>query len=150
MSFLLVAFVIIAVILGFLVPVQAGANATLAQYYGHPLYAALTNTLVASALLFISICLLRAPLPAIGSLSSAPWWSWCGGFIGASLVLSAILIAPRVGAASYVSAMIVGTMVASLIVDHFGAVGFKEYPADGWRIFGAFLVVIGMLIIQNR
>ena len=64
-------------------------------------------------------------------------------------MLSALIIAPRLGAASYVSAIIVGIMIASLLLDHFGLVGYREQPINAIRLGGAALVVIGMAMIQS-
>ena len=60
------------------------------------------------------------------------------------------LVAPRLGAAAYVSAMIVGTMAASILVDHVGLVGFREHPIGALRLVGGALVVGGMVLVQTN
>jgi transporter family-2 protein len=150
MSMTVAALLVAAILVGALPPLQAGINASLAQHFPSPVYAALTNTLVASAVLAAALPAIRGPAPSLANAAAVPWWGWTGGVIGATLVLSAILIAPRLGAAGFVSAMIVGTMAASLIIDHFGLVGFAARPVDGVRVLGGALVVAGMLIIQAR
>ena len=149
MSPTILALILIAVLVGSVVPMQAGVNATIAKYLGHPLYGALTNTLVASLVVFCAILIFRLPVPRLGAFAAAPWWAWAGGILGAISVLSALIIAPRLGAASYVSAIIVGTMIASLLLDHFGLVGYREQPVNSIRLGGAALVVIGMAMIQS-
>ena len=148
MSLALLLLVLLTVVIGCGVPVQAGANATLARFYGHPLLGALTNTAVASVLLLTAIVALRIPLPRFESLTHAPWWSWTGGAFGATFVLSAIIIAPKLGAGAYVSATIVGTVLASMLVDHFALIGFQAHPLTPARLLGAALLVGGMLLIQ--
>lgn len=149
MSPTVLALILIAVLVGCVVPLQAGVNATIANFLGHPLYGALTNTLVASLVVLCAITVLRLPMPRVAAIATAPWWAWVGGVLGAISVLSALIIAPRLGAASYVSAIIVGTMAASLLLDHFGLVGYREHPINGIRLGGAALVVTGMLMIQS-
>ncbi len=140
--------VLLAICVGCLPPIQAGINATVTQYHGHPLWGALTNTLVASLALATAILVLRVAPGDLAGLSRAPAWSWLGGVLGATMVLSAIVIAPRIGAASYVSAMVVGTVGASLVIDHFGWIGFPEHPVTVARILGGALVVAGMMLVQ--
>lgn len=141
-------FVFIALVVGAGYPIQAGVNATIAQFHGHPLYAALTNTAVASLVLLVAILVLRIPLPQIASLAIAPLWAWAGGVLGAFFVLSSLVLAPKLGAAVFVSTTIVGTMAASLIIDHYGFLVYKVQPISPLRVMGAILVIAGMLMIQ--
>jgi transporter family-2 protein len=60
------------------------------------------------------------------------------------------MIAPKVGAATYVSTFITGTIIMSLILDHFGLMAFETKPIDLWTIFGACLVISGMIIVNFR
>ena len=148
MSVQILPYLLIALMVGTGYPLQFGINATLAQYQGHPLLAAFTNTAVASLVLIVAILVLRVPAPQLGALAAAPLWSWMGGFLGASFVLSALVLAPKLGAAVFVSTTIVGTMATSLAIDHFGLLVYKVQPVTGWRLLGALLVVSGMLMIQ--
>lgn len=148
MSIVTLGLILFAVCIGCLPPIQAGINATLAGHYGHPLWAAVTNTLVASGVLALAIGALRSAMPEVGPVSAAPAWSWLGGALGAAMVLSAIIVAPRLGAASYVTAMTVGTVTASMVIDHFGWIGFPEHPISLWRLGGGALVVVGMVVVQ--
>jgi len=144
---LLIAF---AVAVGCLPPLQAGANATLSRFHGHVLWGAITNTLVASLALAIAIAVLRVPMPGARGLTHAPSWSWLGGFMGATMVLTAIIVAPRLGAATYVTSTVVGTVMASMLVDHFGLVGFSQHPISVLRLCGGALVVAGMILVQRN
>ena len=40
-------------------------------------------------------------------------------------------------------------MAASLVLDHFGLVGFREQPVGPLRLAGVALVVTGMIMIQS-
>jgi transporter family-2 protein len=139
----------LAILVGALVPVQAGINATLAAHGGHPLFAMAANMSLATLTVFAGIAALRVPLPIGPTLASAPWYGWLGGFCGAALVFSAITLAPRLGAAAFVSATIVGTVGASLIIDHFGLLAFKAQPISGFRLAGGALVVAGMMLVNK-
>jgi len=140
--------IFIALLVGAGFPVQAGINATIAQYHGHPLLAAFTNTTVASLVLLVAILALRVPWPSPMGMAAAPWWAWTGGALGAFFVLSSLILAPKLGAAAFVATTIVGTMAASLAIDHFGLLAYRPQPVTLLRLSGAVLVVAGMLMIQ--
>ncbi len=148
MSSSTIVLIVAAIAVGCLPPLQAGINATIAGYHGHPLWGALTNTVVASITLAAMIAVLGVPTSGARALVGAPAWSWLGGVLGAAMVLSAIILAPRLGAAGYVAAMVVGTVTASLVIDHFGLVGFAVHPASALRVCGGILVVVGMILVQ--
>ena len=140
--------ILIALMVGAGYPLQAGINASIAKFHGHPLLAALTNTTVASLVLLVAVLVLRVPLPHVSSLVSAPWWAWTGGCLGAFFVLSSLVLAPKLGAAAFVSTTIVGTMVASLVIDHYGFIAYRAQPVTLLRVMGGALVVTGMIMIQ--
>ena len=148
MSITYLGYFFIALIIGCGGPVQAGINSTLAKTLGHPLLGAITNTTIATLIIFIVMITFRVPLPSMKTISSAPWWAWLGGFIGAFAVFGALNYAPKMGAAAYVSVTILGIVSASLLLDHFGAIGFQKNPITLTKLFGAGLVVCGMTIIQ--
>ena len=65
-------YVLIALLVGAGYPIQAGINATIAQYHGHPLLAALTNTTVASLVLVVVILVMRVPAPSFMTSQRSP------------------------------------------------------------------------------
>lgn len=149
MSSATVMLIIAAIAVGALVPLQAGLNATLAAQAGHALSASLVNFAVATVLLTIVAVALKVPFPLARVAAHVPWYAWLGGVCGATLVFSTIVIAPRIGVSAFLSAMIVGTMVLSLLMDHFGVMVFREHPVTGPRLLGAALVVLGMLLVNR-
>ena len=140
--------ILVALVVGAGYPIQAGINATISQFHGHPLLAALTNTTVASLALLVVVLVLRIPLPQMASLAAAPWYAWTGGLLGGFFVLSALVLAPKLGAATFVATTIVGTMAASLVIDHYGFLVYRVQPITPLRLIGAVMVVVGMLLVQ--
>jgi transporter family-2 protein len=72
-----------------------------------------------------------------------------GGLLGRVYIVAAIVLAPRLGAATLVAALVAGQMVASLPIDHFGWVGFAVHPVSPLRILGAVLVGGGVVLVQR-
>ena len=138
-----------AIIVGLVLPLQAGINAQLRIGIGHPVLAALVSFSVGTAALALFAIGLRAPVPVSGSLSRIPWWQWTGGLLGAGYIAAAVVLAPRLGAATLVAAVVAGQMIASLLLDHFGWVGFTQHAISGPRVLGAALVICGVVLIQR-
>lgn len=142
-------FVMLALAIGLLLPIQAGVNAQLRTTLGQPLGAALVSFLVGTAGLAILAAVVRLPLPLMLAWGRSPWWHWVGGLLGAVYVAGAIVLAPRLGAASLLAAAIGGQMLSSLVLDHYGWVGFAVHPITPLRLLGALLVIGGVVLIQR-
>lgn len=140
--------VVFAAIAGAMVTVQAGYNAQLGKMMGHPLWATLASFIIGLIGIIAIMAIMRVPAPTIGSVTGAPWYLWLGGLFGAIYVTSAIMYAPQLGAAVFMAAVVVGQMVCSLVLDHYGLAGFSERPVSLMRLAGAALLVIGLLLLQ--
>ncbi len=140
--------VLFAAFSGALVTVQAGYNAQLGKMLGHPLWATLASFVIGLVGIVAIMGALRVPAPVLGGLTGAPWYLWLGGFFGAIYVTAAIMYAPQLGAAVFMAAVVVGQMLASLLLDHYGLAGFSERPVSLMRLLGAALLVVGLLLLQ--
>ena len=83
-------YLLVCLLAGALMPLQAGVNAQLARWVGHPVSASLVSFAVGTLALFAYGAALRPQLPAAEALASAPWWVWGGGLLGAVFVTAAI------------------------------------------------------------
>src|SRR5690606_40382392 len=84
----------------------------------------------------------RTPLLPPQPLSSFPAWIWAGGVIGASMVLAATVLVPRLGAGALFCLIVLGQVLGAMALDHFGVLGAQR-PVDMARVAGALLVVVG-------
>lgn len=137
-----------ALIAGAVVPFQAGANATLGRLLGHPLWATLVSLAVSIAVILPVMAAFRVSAPTIDAASKGPWWIWTGGLAGVIYITAALLLAPRLGAANFMVAVIAGQMIASLAIDHFGLMGFAARPVNPARLAGVLLIIGGMVVTQ--
>lgn len=145
----MILFLLLALAAGVLLPVQAGLNAQLRAALGSPVAAALVSFLVGTAGLATVALLLRTPLPLGRAWATATPWQWSGGLIGAVYVLAAIVLAPRLGAATLIAAVVAGQMITSLVLDQYGLVGFPVHSLTLVRLLGAVLVIAGVILIQR-
>ena len=137
-----------AIFAGAVVPLQAGANANLGRLLGHPLWATVVSLGVSLALILPLLIALRAPLPGFAAALKGPWWIWIGGGAGVIYITAALILAPKLGAASFIVAVIAGQMAISMLIDHFGLMGFPVKPINAARLTGLLLIIGGMVVTQ--
>ena len=139
----------LAVGVGMILPLQSGINAELRRPPGHPLWAAVTNFGVGLFVLSVVVAVMGIPMPSLERMGQAPLWSYLGGICGASLVLTAVIAAPKLGAALLVACLVAGQLGSSVVIDHFGWVGYSVRPISGGRILGLLLLVVGVVLIER-
>ena len=140
---------VIAALVGAGLTVQVGMNATVRFAIGSPVLAAVVNFVVGLAAL-ACVALASGARWAPGSAATVPAWAWFGGLLGAAYVAATTVLGPRLGAAALLALTLAGQMAAALLVDHFGIIGFPQWPATPARLLGAVLLVAGVLLIIRR
>lgn len=146
---MIVLMLLVALAVGCLFPLQAGINSQLGALMGHPVKGALISFSVGLVVLLAASFALRKSWPPLTRLARAPWWIWTGGLYGAVIVASTIVLAPRLGAALFISLMVTGQMTAALLFDHFGVVGFEPRPISILRALGAMMLIGGVVLIRR-
>ncbi len=134
---------------GIAVTVQVGVNVQVAGAVGNPIWAAWLSFTVGSLALLAYYLVLRQPWPGLAAVTRMPVWMWAAGFLGAFYVSATVVSAPRLGAALLIGIIVGGQMLTSLLLDHFGALGFPQQPLSGWRIVGALFLVVGVVLIRR-
>jgi bacterial/archaeal transporter family-2 protein len=140
------SYALFALLAGAMLPVQFGINAQLAAWVGGSVRAALVSFVVGALGLFVATLLVARGWPE--RAGDAPWWVWIGGLLGAFYVLGSIVTAPKLGAATLVALILAGQAVASLLVDHYGWVGFEEHPVTLLRVAGIVLLAGGVVLVR--
>jgi bacterial/archaeal transporter family-2 protein len=142
------AYLLFAFAAGVVLPVQAGINAELAGWLGSPVRAAFVSFLTGTLLLLAAAAFVFRPLPSLTRLGDAPWWVWLGGALGAFYVLGSIVSAPKLGAVTLIALIVAGQAVASVVIDHFGWVGFPEQHLSAGRLAGIALLGAGVVLVR--
>ncbi len=140
-------FYLLALAVGVCISMQVGMNVTLRGVLSSPMVAALISFLVGSLSLLLLILVTGAPWPARAQLGTVPWWAWLGGVMGAFYVASSIIVGPRLGAAALLALVVLGQLVTSLALDHFGWLGFAQHPLTVSRMLGAAFLFCGVVLI---
>lgn len=121
---------------GALIPIQTGANRMVAVRLESPLLAAGASMAIAAVVLIaIGVSSLRQGA-FHAAVTSLPIWAWAGGLMGAFFVTGAIVIAPRIGATSYLLLVFVGQMTMAVMTDRLGLFGFDQRAVTPMQIVG--------------
>lgn len=139
---------VLAVIGGVLLAVQAPTNALLGKASGSPIVAAFISFLIGTLALGAAVLGTSGKL-FDPSLKQVPWYAWLGGFYGAFFVAVAAFGAPRVGVGVLLTAAIAGQLAAALVLDHFGLFGLARHPVTLTRAAGLVLVLIGAALVRK-
>jgi transporter family-2 protein len=144
------AAMIFAALVGASLAVQIGLNSMARVQLGHPVTAAIANFAVGIVCLLAFAIVARAPVPALAQVSSAPPWLWLGGLLGALYVGSGIVLGPQLGGAMFMALTVTGQLLAALVLDHYGLLGFPVRPVDLGRIVGVSLVIAGVIVLARQ
>jgi transporter family-2 protein len=134
-------------IAGALLTVQVGLNSTLGRAVDNMRFAVLMNFLVGSVGLLVYFVAAGGGVPTRYGLAAVPAWAWLGGFLGAFYVAVATLVGPRIGAAALLALTVLGQLLASLLVDQFGWLGFPTQPISLTKLAGVALLLGGVGLI---
>jgi transporter family-2 protein len=140
--------ILLALMAGAFLPLQAGVNGQLKNFLGGPAQAAFVSFGVGTLSLLAYLLVTRASIPA--SAAGASWWMWVlGGLLGATYVTLIVTLTPILGVALTFGLIVAGQMGAALVFDHFGWLGYTQHPANAARLVGAALIVAGVVVIRK-
>jgi transporter family-2 protein len=129
---------------------QAGLNAQLRVALNTPIQVAFISFLVGTLILGV-LCLYQGQAWfSKMSLSNVPWWAWFGGALGAFNIAMSVFLAPKLGAVAFTVSIVCGQIIASLILDQNGWLGFPKIEVTFNRALGASLIILGVLLVAKK
>jgi transporter family-2 protein len=135
----------LAVVAGAAVAFQGATNQGLLKSAGiGP--ALVVNTVV--VLLGVTVLWLATGAQTTFFPAGASWTYYLGGVFGFIIIVAAVLVFPRLGAAYAIALMVCGQCLAALIIDHYGLLGMETSPVTLPRVLGAVLVVGGVAVFR--
>ncbi len=139
-----------AVAVGMLTAFQPGVNRKFGEVSGAPLHGGVISFAVGLATVLLVAVILRASPPPISRVALGPVWMWVGGVIGAVFVTAAIYLSKPMGQGNYMAAMIAGQLVAGVVIDHFGFMGYDRHPFSVARAGGLVLIGLGVALLRLK
>ena len=137
-----------AALAGAFIPVMAILNGRLGKSMGEALHA--SDILFGVGFLFcLTVALvLTKSLPHATDLANAKPIEYLGGFIVGFYVISATLLAPRIGLANFIVCAVSAQIIISVVIDHFGLLGAMVRPVSMTRLIGIGLLIAGIIVTQ--
>jgi transporter family-2 protein len=129
------------------IPLIGVSSSGMARRVGNPL----TPTAIMFAIATVAAVGLALPLfglPTIAQLGSAPPASFAPGLIFGFYALSATIIIPRFGAASFVAFILIAQLLTSAAVDQLALFGMERRPVDITKLIGLSVIVAGIAIME--
>ena len=142
-------FLLLALCAGGLLPIQGALNSHLGSRLSHPLQATFISFSGAIVVLLILLLGLSPAWPSIAQLKATPWIYYTGGLYGVIFVTAILTLAPHIGIANTLVATIIGQLIVSVALDHFGMLGLQRLPVNGYRLLGCVGLLVSLYLIQK-
>jgi transporter family-2 protein len=140
---------LLGVFAGAFIAIQAPINSELSKGLGLPVAAAAFSFLSGAIVLgIVSVMVIRWQGVSLDWRGPAPWLFWTGGVLGALYVTSAVILTPRLGAATLMAFLVTGQLLAGMLIDRAGILGVAVREISVGRIAGALLLLAGALMIR--
>jgi len=129
------------------IPLIGVLNSGIARSLGNP-FAATAIMFAIAMVVALGFTLPLHGLPTAAQLGSAPTISYTAGLLIGFYALSATIIIPRFGAASFVSFILIAQLLTSAVVDQFGLFGMPTRPIDMTKFIGLTVIAAGIAIME--
>lgn len=137
---------LLGIVIGSGMSFQSAVNSQLRNYVLSPYIASMLSFLVGTILLAIVVLSQGLPLfPSVDIITHNPWWIWLGGLCGVIALTGNIIIFPKIGSIETAVMPIIGMIVTSMLIDHFGWFHSTTLPFGLNRFIGVILILLGVI-----
>ncbi len=137
----------IAILAGVLNPFLAGMSSTTSKALHQPVWSVAALFVLALTVTVAVALLTGQKFPGVEVIAQTPWWAWCGGLFAAGYVLSATVVANKIGASAFTGITVTIAIITSIVLDHYGLVGFAVHKASIARVIGGAVMMGGLALI---
>lgn len=138
--------IVIGLIGGAAVGLQAPLAGAMAQRVGGTASSLIMHM---SGAFFSAVILFIRGGERIREWQSLPWYMLTAGIFGVILYQTISVTLPRLGSTMMIILVIIGQLIVSLIVDHFGLLGVAQRSIDWTRVMGVIALVLGGYLISK-
>ncbi|WP_172196094.1 DMT family transporter [Saccharibacillus qingshengii] len=78
----------------------------------------------------------------------APKWSLLGGLLGVVYLTSIVVSVPFVGVGVTMVAVIIGQLIMSMVIEHYGWLGSEPTRVNKEKVFAVLAMTVSLLLIQ--
>ena len=141
-------YLLLAFLIGVATAVQGGVNSQLRLSLGNPILAALFSFGVGFVVLLLAFAVFNQnEVPSVHAIRQLSWWKFIGGLFGAFYVLTVIFVVRDIGQGALVCLAVAGQLIAAVVIDHYGLLGFAVNHLTLPRLLGVILLIIGAVLI---
>ena len=143
-----IKYIIWALLAGAFIPLIGILNGRVGRALGEPFYATVMLFGVAIILALVVSVVFGKAAPSVQNLQTLRPMDYTAGFIVAFYVISATVLAGKIGVANFIVMAVSGQIMFSLMIDHFGLFGAPVKPINMTQLVGAVLLLIGLATTQ--
>ncbi len=142
-------YVLLSLLAGALLPVQASMNAHLARsLHSAPVAGAVSYGI--GALVLVGLLLTRHfGHLSWGMVTQAPHWSLTGGVFGTWYIVSSAYFVPSLGTTLTLGLVVGGQAIAGMITDHFGWLGMTRNRLTPHRRLAIGLLITSLFLLSH-
>src|SRR5690349_8177895 len=119
-------YIILPLIIGVALTVQASINGQLRVAINSPLQATLISFLVGTVFLILALVIARESIPSLQEFSQIEWYKYTGGLLGAFIVMGTILSIKNINPSTLFALIVAGQLITAIAVEHFGLLSVKQ------------------------
>lgn len=139
-------YLIIALTAGVALATQSAINTQLAKAMsGEAVIATFISFAVGTIVLFFIAWVKTDLWGNLSTVPSQPWWKLIGGVLGAVVVFTTVLLAPKLGITAMLFFIIVGQLITATTIDHFGLIGMPIREVNITKLIGLIIVAFGLV-----
>ena len=139
-------YLIIALAAGVALATQSAINTQLAKAMsGEAVIATFISFAVGTIVLFFIAWVKTDLWGNLSAIPSQPWWKLIGGVLGAVVVFTTVLLAPKLGITAMLFFIIVGQLITAATIDHFGLIGMPIREVNITKLIGLIIVAFGLV-----
>ena len=139
-------YLIIALAAGVALATQSAINTQLAKAMsGEAVIATFISFAVGTIVLFFIAWVKTDLWGNLSAIPSQPWWKLIGGVLGAIVVFTTVLLAPKLGITAMLFFIIVGQLITAATIDHFGLIGMPIREVNITKFIGLIIVAFGLV-----
>ena len=139
-------YLIIALAAGVALATQSAINTQLAKAMsGEAVIATFISFAVGTIVLFFIAWVKTDLWGNLSAIPSQPWWKLIGGILGAVVVFTTVLLAPKLGITAMLFFIIVGQLITATTIDHFGLIGMPIREVNITKLIGLIIVAFGLV-----
>lgn len=142
--------ILVSLLTGALIPIQATSNAALSKAVGNPVVTAFLVLLLALVSVFVYLLLSRTTIPTWAAFRTSPTYGYVGGWIVAFYIVVITFITPRLGVGASIGLIITGQLLGAVAIDHFGLFDTVKRSIDFNRLTGTLFMIAGIYLVMKK